>query len=95
MRTLAIVAGIIIGGALGMLAGVFVQMAAGTDSGTPGMIGFFIGAFGLPMLVARLVPRSSRAQRRHDQATARVADYREQYPNRVIRREEPRDTSSQ
>jgi hypothetical protein len=53
----------------------------------PGSIGFFIGAIGLPMLLARPVPRSDRAQRQHDQATARIAEYREQYPNRVIRRD--------
>jgi hypothetical protein len=95
MRTLAILAGVIIGGAFGMLAGVIVQMVAGTDSGIPGAVGFFVGAIGLSMLLARLVPRSGRAQRRHDQATARVADYREQYPNRVIRQDEPKDNSSQ
>jgi hypothetical protein len=87
MRTPAILAGIIIGGAFGMLAGVIVQMAVGADSGMPGAIGFFVGVIGLPMLLARLVPRSSRAQRRHGQATARVADYRDQYPDRVIRRD--------
>jgi ABC-type cobalamin transport system permease subunit len=87
MRTLAILAGIIIGAAFGMLAGVIVQMAAGTDSGIPGLVGFSVGAFSLPMLIARLVPRSGRAQRRHDQAMARVANYSGQYPNRVIRRD--------
>ena len=94
MRTMAILAGIIIGGALGLVAGVIVQMVAGTDSGMPGAIGFFVGAIGLPMVLARLVPRSGRAQRRHDQAMTRIAGYRQQYPNRVIRRDEPRDNSS-
>jgi len=85
MRTIAVLAAIIIGAAIGLAAGTLLDMAINTEpktipEGTIGAISLVVGAVALPLLVARLVPRSPSAQRRHDQARTR------QYPNRVIRR---------
>jgi len=85
MRTIAVLASIIVGAVLGALVGLLVDLATGI--GGIGVIGMLVGAVALPILVARLVPRSGRGQRRHDQANQRMGDYRQQYPNRVIRRD--------
>lgn len=79
MRVIAILASVIIGAAIGAVVGALVDMATGTV-GTISAIGLVVGAVGLPIWVARLVPRSPAAQRRHDQAMGR------QYPNRLIRK---------
>ena len=85
MRTIAVLAAIIIGAAIGLAAGTLLDMAINTEpktipEGTIGAISLVVGAVALPLLVARLVPRSPSAQRRHDQARTR------QYPNRLIRK---------
>jgi len=85
MRTIAVLASIIIGAAVGLVAGTLLDMAVNTEpktipEGTVGAITLVAGAVALPIWVARLVPRSPAAQRRHDQARTR------QYPNRLIRR---------
>lgn len=72
MRTIAILAAIVVGGFLGASVGAIVEMAAGIEAGTIGAIGIVVGAVGLPILVARVVPRSARAQQRHDQAVERM-----------------------
>ncbi len=92
MRTIAVLAAIIVGAAFGLVAGTLLDMAVNTEpktipEGTVGAISLLVGAVALPLWVARLVPRSPRAQRRHDQASQRMGDYRDQYPNRVIRRD--------
>jgi len=92
MRVIAILASVIIGAALGLLVGSLLDMAVNTEpktipEGIVGAICLVVGAVALPIWVARLVPRSGRGQRRHDQANQRMGDYRQQYPNRVIRRD--------
>jgi len=85
MRTIAVLAAIIIGAAIGLAVGALLDMAVNTEpktipEGTIGAITSVAGAVTLPIWVARLVPRSPAAQRRHDQARTR------QYPNRLIRK---------
>ena len=85
MRTIAVLAAIIVGAAIGLAVGALLDMAVNTEpktipEGTVGAISLVVGAVALPIWVARLVPRSPSAQRRHDQARTR------QYPNRLIRK---------
>lgn len=75
MRTTAILASIIVGATCGFVIGALLDLAFGVEA-TIGTAGFFIGAITLPIVVARLVPRSPRTQARHDQAMERIGQFR-------------------
>jgi hypothetical protein len=96
MRALAITTAAVVGGAVGMLAGVLLDMALyphDTD-GLLVLVGALVGALALGVLVGRLVPRSRReleriawtrtARTRPTQPPRRIDT--ERRPNQVIRR---------
>jgi hypothetical protein len=77
MRSTAILASIVVGLVFGWIAG-WLLILAGAPDATVGWTGI-AGAATLPILVAQLVPRSARAQARHDRALGRI---HERFPAR-------------
>jgi hypothetical protein len=73
MRTIAILAAVVIGWFIAILAISVVEVAYEVDSGPIGAVGAVVMAIALGILVARLVPRSPRAQARQDRAAERIA----------------------